>query len=92
MCMVCALERKSKKKYFQFWHILKLAPMILLISGRNNHAFACLITKNHPFWKYMLSLDFINSPQNHCQFHQSRTKILHILENICKEIMYYGYL
>ena len=41
---------------------------------------------------YVLYLDFIDPPQNHCLFHQSSAKIVHILEITYKEIIYIGYM
>ena len=39
----------------------------------------------------VLCLDFIDPLQNHCFFHQSPAKIMHILEITFKEIMYIQY-
>ena len=43
------------------------------------------------FGNNVLCLDFIDPPQNYCLFHQSPAKILYILENTCKEIVYVRY-
>ena len=39
----------------------------------------------------MSCFDFIKSLQNHCLFHQSPAKMVHILEISYKEIVYVGY-
>ena len=43
------------------------------------------------FGNNVLCLDFIDSPQNHCLFHQSPSKIIHIVGSTCKKIVKIGY-
>ena len=59
-----------------------------MINQNQSRSILCNITH---FGNNVLCLNFIEPPQNHCLFHQSPVKVVHILEITHKEIVYIWY-
>ena len=84
--------------YFKY-HPFKKYPLGKFIFQQLVMNFADLLWNNYIFawftkFTYFGSnvfFNFVDPPQNHCLFHQSRANVVHILEITCKEITYIEY-